>query len=501
MGPGFARAWSRRLALLVGAVLAVVALLAPTFDQMANIWLTSSTFNHCLLVPPISLYLVWLKRGELAHVRPGVAPLGALYAGLNALLWVAGTLVSIAFVQQVAAVGILIGTIWTLLGNAAARLLLFPLAYLYFGVPEGEFLVPYLQDWTAQVLVVLLRFAGMPVFLEGRMLSIPSGDWVVEEACSGINYLLATLAIGSVYCYLGFRSAGRRAAFMALAVAVPLVANGMRAFGIVMIAHYSKYRYAVGLDHFIYGWVFFGVVIFLLFLIGNSFSDADAPVPPHAPGRAPGRPRALAPWAVAVLALAATPRFAVSILEHAPAATALTALPQVAGWEGPSAGMLPFGARFVGEPTILTGRYSTPGMPDVWLQIAHYREQRPGADLASQVNTFFDPKRWHALDEQRLTLEAPLGPAISRRLRGPSSEWMSWQWFEVDGTLTTRRLDVKIREGLARLLRSRDGAAHVVLAAPIGASAQAAEEAIAAFAAAARPRLASLHAAPAEPGR
>jgi hypothetical protein len=78
---------------------------------------------------------------------------------------------------------------------------------------------------------------------------------------------------------------------------------------------------------------------------------------------------------------------------------------------------------------------------------------------------------------------------------------MSWQWFEVDGTLTTRRLDVKLREGLARLLRSRDGAAHVVMAAPIGASAQAAEDAIAAFAAAARPRLASLHVAPAEPGR
>lgn len=493
MGPAQASSWSRRLVLLAGAVLAVVALLAPTFAQMAEIWLTSSTFNHCLLVPPITLYLVWLKRGELASVPPGIAPLGFGYAGLNALLWLGGALVSIAFVQQLAAVGILIGSIWMLIGDAAARRLLFPLAYLYFAVPEGEFLVPYLQDWTARVLVVLLRLAGMPVYLEGRMLSIPSGDWIVAEACSGINYLLATLAVGAVYAYLGFRSAWRRAAFMLLAIVVPLVANGMRAFGIVMIAHYSQYRYALGLDHFIYGWVFFGVVICLLFMIGNCFSDADEPeaARPAVPVATVRRP--ISAWLCLALAVAAMPRFAERFLERAPPAAATLALPRVSGWAGPEIESLPFGSEFVGEPSILTGRYTRDGETPVWLQIAYYRAQRPGADLASQVNTFFDPKRWQALDEHECDLPMPRAKAVARRLRGRQGEWLSWQWFEVDGRLTTQRLDLKLWTGLARLRRSPAGAASFVAAAEAGADPVRAEASIAAFVAAATPRLARLH--------
>ncbi len=47
---------------------------------------------------------------------------------------------------------------------------------------------------------------------------------------------------------------------------------------IVMIGHLSDNRLAVGVDHLIYGWVFFGVVMLLLFWIG-SFWQEDARKP------------------------------------------------------------------------------------------------------------------------------------------------------------------------------------------------------------------------------
>ena len=262
--------------MVIGLSLAVViATYFATFADMVLIWWNSSTFNHCFLIVPIALYLIAESRARLVGMRPTVAPLALLFLVSNGLLWSIGLLLGIAFFQHLAVVGFLIGVSWLLIGPRVAWALWFPLFYFYFGVPEGEFLVPYLQDWTAKVLVTMLRISNIPVFIEGRYLSIPSGNFVVAEACSGINYLIATVSVGSMYAYLRFHTIWRRVVFMLLTVAVPLIANGLRAYGIVMIAHLSQYKYAMGIDHYIYGWLFFGVVIFILFAVGNTFSDKN----------------------------------------------------------------------------------------------------------------------------------------------------------------------------------------------------------------------------------
>jgi hypothetical protein len=49
---------------------------------------------------------------------------------------------------------------------------------------------------------------------------------------------------------------------------VPIFANGMRATLIVLIAHYSDMKLALGVDHFVYGWVWFGIVMLAMFWIG-----------------------------------------------------------------------------------------------------------------------------------------------------------------------------------------------------------------------------------------
>ena len=58
--------------------------------------------------------------------------------------------------------------------------------------------------------------------------------------------------------------------FIAASIVVPIVANWLRAYMIVMIGHLSNNKYAVGVDHLIYGWVFFGVVMMLLFSVDRS---------------------------------------------------------------------------------------------------------------------------------------------------------------------------------------------------------------------------------------
>jgi exosortase len=106
-------------------------------------------------------------------------------------------------------------------------------------------------------------------------MSLPTGEFEVAAACSGIRYLIASITFGCLYAYLTLRSGWRRALFVALAAVIPILANGLRAYGIVMLAHLSDMRWAVGVDHIIYGWLFFAVVISVLMLLGRLLRESD----------------------------------------------------------------------------------------------------------------------------------------------------------------------------------------------------------------------------------
>jgi exosortase len=67
-------------------------------------------------------------------------------------------------------------------------------------------------------------------------ITAPGGYFEVAEACSGVKFLIAMVAYGTLVANVCFRSWPRRAAFMAMALVVPILANGVRAWGTVFIA-------------------------------------------------------------------------------------------------------------------------------------------------------------------------------------------------------------------------------------------------------------------------
>ncbi|MGE3846673.1 MAG: exosortase C-terminal domain/associated protein EpsI, partial [Gammaproteobacteria bacterium] len=277
---------------------------------------------------------------------------------------------------------------------------------------------------------------------------------------------------GTMYMYLNFRSPWRRAAFMGLAIAVPLIANGLRAYGIVMIAHLSDYKYALGIDHFIYGWVFFGIVIFALFALGNRFSDIDPDLP--APAVAPAASRATsraAPLAPVLVALAAA-AFAPPLLVHAasanrPLAPAI-ALPTVADWQGPRDERLDLGAERAGADQSLAGVYQAADQSVVWLTLDYFRGEGPGKELVNQAQRGFDPKRWQQLD-YGVAFPAPasgVAQANAVRLRQLASgeEYLLWSWYDTNAQRSSARLAVKMAQAGARLRGGPVGGAVVTVA-------------------------------------
>jgi exosortase A len=160
-------------------------------------------------------------------------------------------------------------SVWGVFGTVVARAMLMPLAFLMFAVPIGEGLIPKLQDFSAWFAVKMLDLSSVPVLLEGRFITVPSGRWEVAEACSGIRYLTSSVAIGFLYAGLVYRSWVRRIGFLLASTAVPILANGLRVYGIVLLAYLSGNRIAAGVDHLLYGWLFFTIVMFLLLSVGS----------------------------------------------------------------------------------------------------------------------------------------------------------------------------------------------------------------------------------------
>lgn len=275
--PAHWRAPLLRLALAWAALLAVFA---ADWLAMADQWWNISTYNHALLVPVILGWLVWQRAPELSQLvpQPWLAG-GAAFAGA-ALLWMLGAFAELNLVRQASAVAMLVGAALALLGPRVSAALAFPMCYAIFLVPFGEELVPPLQMITAAITIALVRASDIPARIDGVFIDTPAGLFEVAEACSGVKFLIAMVAFGVLVANVGFIGWRRRAAFLALCVVVPIIANGIRAWGTIAVAQMKGAAYAGGFDHIVYGWLFFAVVIALIVALGWRFFDrpVDAPV-------------------------------------------------------------------------------------------------------------------------------------------------------------------------------------------------------------------------------
>ncbi|MHA6333429.1 exosortase A [Qipengyuania sp. CAU 1752] len=247
-----------RLALLWGSILLVTHRdWLAMFDQWWNI----STYNHILLVPAILAGLVWIRRGELAKITP-VAWWPGLVAFVTALLlWFLGRIGEINTFSQLGAVAAMQAAVLAVLGPRVTLGLIFPLGYALFLVPFGDELVPALQMITAKITIALTEWSGVPAHIEGVFIDTPVGLFEVAEACSGVQFLVAMVALGVMVAQACFTSWVRRALFLGLCLVVPIIANGIRAWGTIYIAQSQGIEFAAGFDHIFYGWIFFAIVL------------------------------------------------------------------------------------------------------------------------------------------------------------------------------------------------------------------------------------------------
>lgn len=480
--------WVKPLAGLGLLAAAILTVFRADAAEMAAIWWTRSTFGHCLLILPIVGWLVWQRRTELARLVPVPSFWGLGLVAAGGLGWLLGEAAGVSAARHLGLVVMLQGSVVAMLGLAVARGLLFPLGYALFLVPFGEVFVPTLQIWTAELAMLLLGLVGLPAHIEGVFITTPSGYFEVAEACSGVKFLIAMIALGVLVAHLCFESWKRRAAFVAVSVAVPILANAVRAFGTIWIADRTGIGFAEDFDHVVYGWFFFAAVIALVLAIGWRFFDRPVDARSFDPERLqPQRPAPAAPKTVAIAAAAALglalapPLWSMTLAAQNRHAAPALAAPAIEGWRQAAAPMAwPWRARFDGADRILRARYRDRRGRIVDLAIGYYGWQEEGREIAAFGQGGLDP------DSEWAWSRASDQPGETRAYRiaapGPVPREVA-EAYLVGDALTGSPGRVKLETLRARLLGGDQRAATIV----VSAEGQGARAAVRDFLAAAAP--------------
>lgn len=468
----------RAVARVAATVAAVVLIFWSTSASMVATWNSSGTYSHGFFVVPAFLWLVWGRRDELARLPIAPTRWALLPLAIAGSVWLIADWMALALPAQLALVAMVPLAIAGVLGLAWVRALLFPLAFLLFAVPIGESIVPVLMDWTADFTVTALRASGVPVYRDGLHFEIPSGSWSVVDSCSGIRYLFASLAASSLYSWTIYRGTVRRLTFVGLAAAIAVVANWLRAYGIVMLGHLSNNRIAVGVDHLIYGGLFFAVIMAAVFLLGvvwreDARSSRLAERGALAEVRAASRHGAhkggwLSTVAATVATLAVWPILSFGYGRSDEHVAARPDLQPASGWA--EVQELPWHWRpVVQNPSAVWTRAFSKGNETVGLYVGIFGRSTAESKLTSAMNRFLAPDgvdpRWRLTDQG--PAEARFGDSLlqvhSGVLVGSGTRLLAWQWYWVDGAVTASPTRAALLQLLARLRGRHETSAWVAI--------------------------------------
>jgi exosortase A len=455
--------WSAtQLAIMGTFALMVIALFYQPISAMVTLWLTTDTYMHGMLVLPLAAIMAE-QRGLPNHRMTGAPWPQCLILGLGwASLYLIGYIMQINVIMQAAIVAIIPFVVLVLYGWRTIWHYKVPLGLLFLAVPVGDFLVPWLQSITADMSVAMLRFADVSVLRNGWYISIANADFRVAEACSGINFLISTFVLAVFYSFSYMEKSWKRVVFISLGALVPLVANGVRVFLIIMIAEKGNVEAATGFDHLVYGWVFFVVILVVLFVLGHYWRD-PAPVRPTGafglPDKLPGL-RIKGVFLLVVITAAGSMYYNV-LAKIAP-------LSSVVVDKGPWEKGDPLGLVFANADSraLSTGdgyRY----------YVARYDNEMPEKKLFGYHNQLFDKQVWSIADQYVQTFNdgSQASTYVLKDLRG--NVMKLYVRYKVNNTWQHGVTRVKWAQLVSRLtMQDFGGEAHVVFTSSLDAMTQ-----------------------------
>ena len=227
----------------LAAMVLFIALYHSTLAWMYGRYVSSeSYYSHGFLIPFVTAYLIWRKREQLRDEDPGLSWLGLSVIAIALVLHVFGTVIYVFSVSGFSIFLLILGLSLFLLGKRITRIILFPLAFTIFMFPLPSAFISVisfpLKLFVAKSGAWIAGLIGIPVYLEGFYISIPTGSLLVGNPCSGLRSLITFLALGSILAYLSPLSLWRRGLILFFSVPTAIVSNVIRVPVLIIISHY-----------------------------------------------------------------------------------------------------------------------------------------------------------------------------------------------------------------------------------------------------------------------
>ena len=171
---------------------------------------------------------------------------------------------------------LLLASVALCLGSSVATRMAWPVLFVYFAIPVWGAINTPLQTLTTAIAQSLVPALGVPVFVEGNFVHLPSGTFEIASGCSGMNYFVASLTLAAIYCTLFLGAWRSRLILMVAAACAGLVANWLRVSSLIIIGHVTKMQhYLIRVDHLYYGWALFLLTMVPVILLARRLEDRE----------------------------------------------------------------------------------------------------------------------------------------------------------------------------------------------------------------------------------
>jgi exosortase D (VPLPA-CTERM-specific) len=473
---------------LAFAVVAAYIPFAGVLNGLFGVWNLQPEYSHGVLIPVISLFLIWRERAALVRSPFTGSWLGVGLVVLGIFLWALGELSTIWVIAQYAFLVALYGLVLALTGGSVFRRLWMPLLILWFMIPLPAFFAGSLsldlQLLSSTLGTALIRLAGISVYLDGNVIDLGTYKLQVAEACSGLRYLFPLMTLAFIVAYLFRGAAWKRAVLFLASIPIAVFMNSLRIGLIGVTVEFWGVKMAEGVLHAFEGWVVFMASMLVLLMIAVMLARIGQP---HArlrdvllldAGPAPvraatNRLRVLpAPFlaGTALAALAAALTFAMpSRDELRPERLSFVEFPmQLGGWQGARS---PLDAVYLDELKLddyLLADYHEAADPPVNVWIAYYASQRKGQS-AHSPRSCLPGGGWEFNTLARYKLHTAAGSLTVNRavIEHGAERALMYYWFQQRGRELTNEYLVKWYIFQDAVARQRTDGALVRLMTPI----------------------------------